>query len=276
MIDSIDLDHVAVAVERRAEAWPRYVGDLAGEWLGGGDAVGFSAGQVRYANAMKVEVLEPHAVEVNDFLRRFLDRNGPGPHHVTYKVTDIEAALAESEAAGYRPVAVDLSDPHWKEAFLHPKDAPGIVVQFAQSSGEGDWSAGSLPDPIVPRTETPAALVHVGHVVASLDDGIRLFRDLLRGEETGRGTDEAAEWIDLDWPGSGRIRLHQPTSSASPLSEWLGGRAGRVHHIAFVASDPASIPDAVALADGAWEVPPAANFGARLVVHDVSSSPAAG
>src|SRR3954454_6903271 len=139
MIDRIDLDHVAVATEDQHDAWPRYAGDLAGRWGAGGATPGFWSGQVSYANGMKVEVLEPHMVEQNDFLRRFLDRNGPGPHHVTYKVKDIVAALELVEAAGYRPVSVDISNPNWKEAFIHPKDAPGIVVQLAWSSGDGGW-----------------------------------------------------------------------------------------------------------------------------------------
>ena len=94
MIPEIDLDHVAVAAERQSDAWPRYAGDLAGEWMAGGFTIGFASAQLRFANGMRIEVLRPHEVERNDFLRRFLDRNGPGPHHLTFKVTDIVSALA--------------------------------------------------------------------------------------------------------------------------------------------------------------------------------------
>src|SRR3954470_17744736 len=131
VIDSVDLDHVAVAVEQWGDAWPRFVGVLGGRWMSGGKGPGFAPSQLGFANGMRVEVLEPHLVEVNDFLRRFLDRSGPGPHHLTFKVPDINTALAATEAAGYRVVNVDLSDPMWKEAFLYPKDATGVVVQLA-------------------------------------------------------------------------------------------------------------------------------------------------
>src|SRR4051812_6506804 len=243
-IDGIDLDHVAVATERMADAWPRYAGDLAGEWVAGGGTPGFWSAQVRYANGMKVEVLEPYQVELNDFLRRFLDRNGPGPHHVTYKVADIVAALELVEGAGYRPVSVNLSDPQWKEAFIHPKDAPGIVVQLAQSAGGDDWMSPPPEDFPTPRTATPANLVHVAHAVASLNEGLSLFRDLLGGQEIARSEDEAARWVDLAWPGPGRIRLLQPTSPGSPLAAWIGERKGRVHHLRFAVDDPAGIADA--------------------------------
>lgn len=116
MITGIVLDHVAVAAERWDDLLPCYAGELGGRWVSGGEAVGFAAGQVKYANGMKVEMLRPHAVEQNDFLRRFLDRNGPGPHHLTFKVGDIVGALAEAEAAGYRPVGVDLTAPTTSKA----------------------------------------------------------------------------------------------------------------------------------------------------------------
>lgn len=135
----VDLDHVAVAVEQQAVAWPRYGGDLPSTWIGGGGTPGFRSAQVEFANGMKVEVLEPYLVEHNDFLRRFLDRNGAGPHHLTFKVKDIVGAIARAEEAGYRPVGVNLADDFWKEAFLHPKDAPGVVVQLAQQADGGDW-----------------------------------------------------------------------------------------------------------------------------------------
>src|SRR4051812_28213841 len=270
-IDGIDLDHVAVATERMADAWPRYAGDLAGEWVAGGGTPGFWSAQVRYANGMKVEVLEPYEVEQNDFLRRFLDRNGPGPHHVTYKVFDIVAALALVEAAGYRPVSVNLSDPQWKEAFIHPKDAPGIVVQLAPSGGDGERISPPPADFPAPRTAAPSTLVHLADAAASLDDGLSLFRDLLSGQETARGEDEGARWVDLAWPGPGRIRLLQPTSPSSPLAAWIGNRKGRLHHLRFSVKDTTAIGDATALADGMSEVAPERNLGVRLVLADVSN-----
>ena len=267
MIEDITLDHVALGTEHQRDAWPRYRGDLAGIWLGdGGDLKGFLSSQARYANGMKVEFLEPYRVEDNDFLRRFLDRNGPGPHHLTYKVKNIVAALAETEAAGYRPVGVSLENDDWKEAFLHPKDAPGIVVQLAQAAHTGRDVAEPAADDTPPRVPEPATLVRVVHAVASMHDGLRLFAGLLGGEETGRGEDEAATWVDLAWPGPGRIRVLAPRDEHSPVATWLDGRAGRLHHLAFTVDRPAEVPDAVALADGSWEVPPERNLGVRLIL----------
>lgn len=260
-----DLDHVAVAVERAADAWSRYAGGLGGRWAGGAVSPGFWFGQVRYANGTKVEVLEPFEVERNDFLRRFLDRNGPGVHHLTYKVPDIEAALAAAEAAGYRPVGVDLSDPDWKEAFLHPKDAPGVVVQLAQGGSDesGDeWGDGPPPGFPAPteRAGEPAVLARVAHAVADLDKGLALFAGLLGGEEVGRG-DDGGPWVDLAWPGPGRLRL---LHASGALGGFLAGRAGRVHHLAFRHAEPGAVTGAAPVGDGTFEVAPEANLGVRL------------
>ena len=262
MIEQIDLDHVAVAAERMADLWPRYAGDLAGVWQGGGPNPGFLSAQVGYANGMRLEALEPYRPEDNDFLRRFLDRNGPGPHHLTFKVGDIEAAIAEATAAGVPPVSVNLSDPGWQEAFLHPKAAHGIVVQLAQSSGEGDWGEG-LANPLPPpRTSTPATLDRVVHAVADLSSASRLFTDLLGGRVIDDDTDQSGTWVDLAWPGPGRVRLVQPPAGDA----WLGDRPGRLRHLAFTCDDPGAVPGAVARGDGTFEVPPEANLGTPLLL----------
>jgi methylmalonyl-CoA/ethylmalonyl-CoA epimerase len=242
-------------MEDRRAGRLRYAVELGGTWVGGGADPGFWSEQVKYANGMKVEILEPLDVDQNDFLRRFLDRSGPGPHHLTFKVTDIVRALREVETAGYRPVGVNLANEGWKEAFLHPKDAPGIVVQLAQSP-DGDWGV-PLPDDYPDVTAEPATLEHVTHAVASLDVGLHLFAEQLGGEEIGSGTDEAGRWTDLAWPGPGRVRLIEPTSPSSPIATWIGDRAGRLHHLAFEAPGAGDL----------HEVPPEANLGVRLLIH---------
>jgi len=263
-IQAIRLDHVAVATDHQAGTWPRYAGDLGGRWISRGESVGFTAAQVAFDNGMRLEVLEPNLVERNDFLRRFLDRNGPGPHHLTYKVGDIVEALGQAAAAGYRPVSVDLSDANWKEAFLHPKDAPGVVIQLAQAAS--DWSSPPPADLPPSRRSRPAVLEHVTHVVGDLTDGTRLFCGLLSGAVLDEGADDLGRYLLVGWPGPGRVRLVCP-DAGSPVRDWLGSRAGAVHHIAFSLDDPADVPAAKEVSDGVWEVSPEDNDGVRLVLR---------
>ena len=272
MIPDIDLDHVAVAVERHALVWSRYAGELGARWRSSGVGPGFSPAQVGFEGGMRLEVLAPARIDENDFLRRFLDRNGPGPHHLTFKVGDLRAALRLVDEAGFRPVAVDLSsDPHWLEAFLHPRDALGVVVQLAQAAGPG-WETPTPEGYPPPPPGGTATLVHIGHCVADLGAGLSFFSGLLGGRETGRGQDRGSRWIDLAWPGPGRIRLLEPDGRDSPLTGWIAGRTGRVHHLAFACADPSAVTGAVERRDGTWKLQPEANFGTRLLLSKPGTS----
>jgi len=244
------LDHVAVAVERWPDAWPRYAVDLGGTWTSGGLNVGFGPAQLRYANGGRVEVLQPWQAEDNPFLRRFLDRHGPGPHHMTFKVPDLAGALGQAEDAGFSPVNVDLTNADWMEAFLHPKQATGIVVQLAQAAYA--WESPAPEGFPTERRQPPASLVRATHAVADLQSGLALFEGLLDGRVRARGTapDGTWEFADLEWPTPPVLRLVAPIrvappseSGDTPLRAWLGTLPGRLHHLAFEAAfEPAFEP----------------------------------
>ena len=269
------LDHVAVAVEGWSEAWPRYAVDLGGEWASGGYNVGFGYAQLRYANGARLEILEPHQWRNNPFLRRFLDTNGPGPHHLTFKVPDIERALDACRDAGFDPVGVDLSDPGWKEAFLHPRQAMGIVVQLAQAAAE--WSSPAPQGFPAGRRPEPASLEHLTHAVADMDQALALFRDLLGGTVRARGRAGDGSWwsTDLGWPGGPLgLRLVASSDECGVVAGFLDGRRGRLHHLALRVGDPGGVPgvtptdSALGTEPGpAWVIAPEDNLGTRLVLR---------
>jgi hypothetical protein len=292
-IEGVVLDHVAHAVPRWQDVWGRYAVDLGAAWNSGGPGVGFAPGQVRFANGARVELLMPYASEVNDFLERFLRTNGPGPHHLTFKVADIGAAIEQSRRSGWEPIGIDLSDSEWMEAFLHPKQATGVVVQLAQAAG-GGWTS-PAPDgyPTAQRLRAdgsgpaaPASLLRVTHAVADMAVAISLFGDLLGGQGVRAGTQGGLEWLDLSWGGPVDLRLVAPEtrSDGGRLSAWLGGRPGRVHHLGLSAEEPDRIPDArphepedptsaVGLGPGGgWVVQPHVNAGMRLVIVEAETA----
>ena len=259
MSDAAAFDHVALALPSRAPFWEVFAGDLGGAWVGSGDTLGgFSFAQLRYANGMKVEALEPLAGG-SDFLVRFLAGDGPGPHHLTFKVDDLAGAIERAEAGGYEPLGISLEGPWWKEAFLHPRQASGIVVQLA-------WAAGELDDPAPPWLPEPrvterAELVHVAHAVADLEAGLALFKGLLGGRTVDAGAGGGIGFVDLAYPGAGRLRL----IAGGPMTEWVGERAGRLHSMCFRVADPGGVTGTVAR-DGWWEVAPTGPLGVRLVL----------
>ena len=156
----LQFDHVALGVADAAPVAARLVEEFGGTVLGGGipPGSGFQTMQVHLGSpedlGMTVELLQPHAAEENDFLQRFIERHGDGPHHMTFKTPDIRAEIARLQDMGIEPVGVRLSNPDWQELFIHPKTAHGVVIQIAQS-GDG------LRDPVEVITERRAQGYHV-------------------------------------------------------------------------------------------------------------------
>ena len=132
MLDAL-VDHVAVAVHNIGAAVPLFVDALGGRFLFAGEngAQGFRWAQFRFPQGGKIELVTPIAGD--GFVQRFLDRRGEGVHHVTLKVPDIVRSLEHVRERGIEPINVRIDHPSWKEAFIHPRDGHGVLIQLAQS-----------------------------------------------------------------------------------------------------------------------------------------------
>lgn len=134
----IRVDHVGIAVGSVADAEPLL------ELLGAEKLVHEEdpTGAFRWAyyllgDASRVELIEP--VEGEDsFLTDFLAENGPGMHHVTLEVADIDATIEALEAGGPSLDAtgirvVDRTDYEgWAEAFVSPRNPTGVLFQLME------------------------------------------------------------------------------------------------------------------------------------------------
>jgi methylmalonyl-CoA/ethylmalonyl-CoA epimerase len=208
------LDHVAIAALELTDGWELFGGVLGGSWVYGDDSPGFWWGQLGFQDGPKIEMLTPTGGPDAAFLERFLATRGAGPHHLNFMVPDISQTLSRVRAAGIEPVQVSLANPAWKEAFLHPKDAHGIVIQVAEQSGS--------PTQVEAPAELPApgpatAFALVEHYVADLDSAMRLFAEALDGKLDHQPDAGGASPAELTWDNGARLRLI-PTRP--------GGRAG--------------------------------------------------
>jgi hypothetical protein len=209
----IRFDHIALALERLADAPAVLAGALGGAPVIAAASRGFNFAAWRYAGGGKIEVLEPAGAD--GFLHRFLAQRGPGIHHVTFKVPSLHEACDRARARGYEIVGFDDSRPSWKEGFLHPRQALGIVVQFAESAGP-DEPPRPRPLPPVPADPPPAVTIL----------GLRMrARGRQRAETQWAGILEA-EAVPADgavvfrWPGSPmRIVVEiDPAAEEGPLA----------------------------------------------------------
>jgi methylmalonyl-CoA/ethylmalonyl-CoA epimerase len=265
-------DHVAIAVERMTDPWALFAGALGGRYLDRGISDGFGWTQLRFANGFVLEGLHPEeptdvaAHGGGGFLRRFLDRSGPGPHHLTFKVPSLDATLERLRTAGYDVVGEDRSDPAWAEAFLHPTQAHGIVVQLAEVGPE-PLAPPPEPEafPDLPFDHPVASLGRVVHAVADLDGALSLFRDVLGGRTVSSGAAvDGNHWVELGWDGPGRLRLLEATHAE--IRAWVGDRPGRLRHLFFNFDEPLMVPGSRPVASGRWAVDPDAVLGTRIVL----------
>jgi methylmalonyl-CoA/ethylmalonyl-CoA epimerase len=211
------LDHLAIGTPTLTDGWELFGGILGGSWVYGMDSPGYWWGQLEYAAGPKIEVLIPTGGPDAAFLERFLAARGAGPHHFNFIVTDIQVTLAGIRALGIEPVQVNLANPNWQEAFLHPRSAHGIVIQVAQQAGTppADTPPAGLPEP-----GPPAAFDLIEHHVGDLAGATQLFTEALDGRLEAAGDDIA----ELTWPGGRRIRLVR--EDGLPLG-------GALHHVRF-------------------------------------------
>lgn len=129
-------DHAAVAARRIRDLLPLYHGMLGGSFVEGGDnqRVGYRAVQLGFTDGSRIELMEP--LRRSQFFDSFFATRGAGGlHHVTFKVDDIEAAVAAMRRQGLSLTGLYLEDRSWREVFVHPRQAHGTLVQIAQADG---------------------------------------------------------------------------------------------------------------------------------------------
>jgi methylmalonyl-CoA epimerase len=130
------LDHVGIAV-RDLEAALAFYRDALGLEID--PPVQIDSEKVRASfvpvGEARLELLEPTAPDST--IAKFVDRRGPGLHHITLRVENIGAALAHLAARGARLVEdrPRTGAENALVAFVHPSSAHGVLVELKQLAG---------------------------------------------------------------------------------------------------------------------------------------------
>src|SRR5262249_22151653 len=95
-----------------------------------------------------LELLE--ATAPDSPIARYVDKKGPGLHHITLRVDDIHAAVAQMKARGVR--MIDEAPRPGAEgstiAFVHPSAAHGVLVELKQSGAGVAVAMSSAAGPV--------------------------------------------------------------------------------------------------------------------------------
>ncbi len=127
------INHIGVAVKSLDETLPFYR-DVLGMPFAGIEEV--AEQKVRVAmlgiGESKIELLEPTSEDSP--VAKFLEKNGPGIHHVAYEVADIDAAIARMKDQGARMIdETARNGAHGTRiAFVHPKSSNGVLTELCQ------------------------------------------------------------------------------------------------------------------------------------------------
>ena len=86
----------------------------------------------------KLELVE--SLAAGSPIGNYLEKRGPGIHHVALRVSDIHAAIAQVVAAGVRMIDKEpRRGAHGSLiAFVHPADTHGVLVELKQPHAAGE------------------------------------------------------------------------------------------------------------------------------------------
>ena len=174
------IDHVSIAVKDQEKA-EHFFRDILGAIAGSGasDPVSkffwqlFSLGDLS-----RLEIISPTGK--GSFLDGFLENREGGIHHITLQTPNLRKTMAHLEAQGIPFFGYnEYPGGVWKEIFIHPRHAFGILIQIAEFEAT-DWLSEKVKFPPetrwqVEKTETGAALTFAhpggGKVSLKLDRG---------------------------------------------------------------------------------------------------------
>jgi methylmalonyl-CoA/ethylmalonyl-CoA epimerase len=128
------INHIGIAVNSLDESIPFYRDNLGMAFMGIEEVI---EQKVKVAflqvGESKIELLEPTSPESP--IAKFLEKNGPGIHHLAYEVEDIAVAIAKLLAEGSRMIDEKprLGAHGAQIAFVHPKSSGGVLTELCQA-----------------------------------------------------------------------------------------------------------------------------------------------
>jgi methylmalonyl-CoA epimerase len=133
---SVVIDHLGIAV-RSLEEGLRFYEELLGMQVAGRETVELEHVHVAMLPAgddtcsPRIELLE--AADSESAIAKFVEKRGPGLHHIALRVDDLAAAIERLRQAGARL----LNEPRagaggHRYVFVHPASAGGVLLELIQ------------------------------------------------------------------------------------------------------------------------------------------------
>ena len=130
------LEHIGIAVANLEDAL-RFYRDALGLEVEAGEEVASQRVRAHFVPLASapaaLELLE--ATSDDSPIAKYVARRGPGIHHLTLRVDDIRAALAQLKGRGVRLIdEIPRAGAHGAlVAFIHPSSAHGVLIELTQT-----------------------------------------------------------------------------------------------------------------------------------------------
>lgn len=132
------INHIGIAVHSIEEA-ARFYTEHLGLKIGGTEEVASQKVVVAFLpiGEVRLELVQPTSPDSP--VAKFLEKNGPGFHHIAYQVDDVAAEVERLKAEGVQMVdQTPRPGAHnTKIAFVHPKASGGVLTELVQEAGHG-------------------------------------------------------------------------------------------------------------------------------------------
>src|SRR6056297_1330104 len=125
------IEHIGIAVKSLDESIPYYEKVLGLKCYAVEEVVDQKVKTAFFkVGDTKIELLEPTADDSP--IAKYLEKKGPGIHHLAFAMPDVEKALQDAEENGVR--LIDKEPRAGAEGldigFLHPKSTGGVLTEF--------------------------------------------------------------------------------------------------------------------------------------------------
>jgi len=131
MTDLKRLDHIAVLVPDLDEALS-FWRDKLGLSLDHVETISSMAVKIAFLpiGESEIELVQPTTEDSG--LAKFLDKRGPGLHHICIEVEDIAVKIADLRSRDVRLIDEEpvMMDDGRQLAFIHPKSAGGVLIEL--------------------------------------------------------------------------------------------------------------------------------------------------
>lgn len=229
------VDHIGIAVdnlEKRLPFWAEALG------LNVSAIETVESEQVKVAflpvGAARIELLE--ATSPQSGVSRYLERNGPGIHHLTFEVAELDSVLVRLRERGVEIIG-DAARPGaggHRVAFVHPRSSGGVLVELVETEDTETTRAELEPGAAVllymrePQEKMWGVLRRLdatGIMIEGLDLGS--FDDWLA--QIGHEDDEGISGPSIVFVPIGRVEkmlLDRPSGALPSLVQRFERRAG--------------------------------------------------